>query len=48
MSDDVDANCDNGPNDWIHPKVKKSQFLGYGDPNKLGAILGRFSPMDRV
>ena len=33
---------DNGPDDWIRLDVKQAQFLGHGDPMKLGAILASF------
>jgi hypothetical protein len=33
---------DDGPGDWIRLEVKGAQFLGRGDPSKLGAILDAF------
>ena|SRR5437899_11255830 len=30
------------PNDWIHCKKEGAQFQGYGDPRKLGQVLGHF------
>ena len=29
-------------NDWVHCKVEKSVFQGYGGPENLGEILGLF------
>jgi hypothetical protein len=33
---------DNGPDNWVSAHVKNSQFIGYGDAEKLISILATF------
>lgn len=33
---------ENGPDDWVQIRVENSQFVGYGDPQKLIVILATF------
>lgn len=32
----------NGDTDWLHCSVKDAEFMGAGDPSKLGIILDHF------